>query len=131
MLVQHSNLPEGLLPQPLPIDGAWVTPDLPLDAATWLEFLPHLGDHCFNVLGIKAQALVGENVLRIVCPPAWCLACTVPHAVSMYLKHLKTHLDCHQVLPKLHQLYVARDGNFTHPQWRTLECLDRVQAEGM
>lgn len=53
-----------------PIDGAYATPDLPVDAATWLAFMPHLGDHRFAVIDIKAEVLVGREVLKIVCPQA-------------------------------------------------------------
>jgi hypothetical protein len=37
----------------------------------------------------------------------------------------------HKVLPKLHQLYSTREGNFTLAQQQQLESLDRVRAEGM
>jgi hypothetical protein len=40
-----------------PIDGVYVTPNLPIDASTWLEFMLHLGDHRFAILDINAQAL--------------------------------------------------------------------------
>jgi hypothetical protein len=99
-----------------PIDGVWVTPDLPLDATTWMQFLPHLSDHRFHVMDINAEALVGEHLLKIVRPQARCLACSVPSVVAKYVKHLKAHLDRHNVLPRLHQLYVARDGDFTPSQ---------------
>jgi hypothetical protein len=82
-------------------------------------------------MDIKAEALVSKSLIRIVQPPAWCLACTIPQAISIYLKHLMAHLERHWVLPKLHQLYMAWDGNLTHPQLMTLESLDRVCAVRM
>jgi hypothetical protein len=69
---------KGLALGKWPIDRVWVTPDLPIEAATWLQFLPHLGDHRFHVMDIKAEALIGENLIKIVRPPAWRLACTIP-----------------------------------------------------
>ena len=53
-----------------PIDGVYATPDLPFDAATWLAFMPHLGDHHFAVVDIKAQALVGDELIQIARPQA-------------------------------------------------------------
>jgi len=53
-----------------PIDGVYATTDLPFDAASWLQFLPHLGDHRFAVLDIKAEMLVGDSLLKIVRPAA-------------------------------------------------------------
>ena len=47
-----------------PIDGVYVSPDLPIRAATWLQIIPALGDHRFTVIDIHAQALVGDNRLR-------------------------------------------------------------------
>jgi hypothetical protein len=44
---------------------------------------------------------------------------------------LKTHMDRHQILLKLHHLYLTRNGNFTPLQRQQLETLDRVRTEGM
>ena len=99
-----------------PIDGVWVTPDLPVDAATWLQFLPHLGDHRFNILDINAQMLVGDNLIKIVRPPARRLNSKLPQVEASYISHLLAHMCRHRVLSKLHQLYVARDGTFTPAQ---------------
>jgi hypothetical protein len=106
-------------------------PNLPIDAATWLEFMPHLGDHRFSVLDINAQALVGDNLVKIVCPQARRLSCTIPTAVSKYTTQLSNHMHKHKVLQKLHQLYSSRDGNFTEEQRAQLKSLDQVHAEGM
>jgi hypothetical protein len=114
-----------------PIDGVYATPDLPFDATTWLEFLPHLGDHRFNVLDVNAQVLVGDAVLRIVRPIARRLSCTLPKAVSAYTKRLTDHMRRHKVLTKLHHLYSTRDGNFTPDQRQQLETLDLIRVEGM
>jgi hypothetical protein len=93
--------------------------------------MPHLGDHRFAVVDIKAQALVGDDMIKIVQPQARRLSCTIPKAVSQYIKHLTTHLHRHKVLSKLHHLYSHRDGDFTPDQQHHLEALDMVRAEGM
>jgi hypothetical protein len=92
----------------------WTSPLMPLHC---LHLLLHLGDHCFNVLDVNAQVLVGDDdVLRIVCPLAHRLSCNLPKAVSAYTKLLMDHMRCHKVPSKLHHLYSMRDGNFTPEQ---------------
>lgn len=114
-----------------PIDGVYATPDLPFDAATWFAFMPHLGDHRFAVVDIKAQALVGDEMIKIARPQAQQLVCTLPTVVSRYTKHLTSHLRRHKMLAKLHHLYSTRDGDFSDEQQHQLETLDTVRAEGM
>jgi hypothetical protein len=114
-----------------PIDGVYATPDLPIDASTWLEFMLHLGNHRFNVLDVNAQVFVGDNVLRIIHPLACHLSCNLPKAISAYTKWLMDHMRHHKVLSKLHHLYSTWDGNFTPEQWQQLEALDQIRAEGM
>jgi hypothetical protein len=106
----------------------YATPDLPFDAATWLQFMPHLGDHRFAVLDINMAALVGDSLIKIVRPEVRRLSCSIPSVVAAYNKGLDFHLQQHKMLPKLHQLYVARNGAFTPAQCQQLEVLDRVRA---
>jgi hypothetical protein len=113
------------------INGVYATPDLPFDAASWLQFMPHLGDHHFAVLDINSETLVGDSLLKIVRPAARRLSCSVPSTVAEYNKCLKTHMDRHQILPQLRQLYSTRNGKFNPPQQQQLEKLDRVRSEGM
>jgi hypothetical protein len=113
------------------IDRVYATPDLPFDAASWLQFMPHLGDHRFAGLDINSKALVGDTLLKIVRPVARHLSCNIPSAVAKYNKLLRRHMDRHQILPQLHHLYSTRNGKFTPLQQQQLERLDRVQAEGM
>jgi hypothetical protein len=69
-----------------PIDGVYVTPDLPVETATWLQFLPALGDHRFAVLDVRAQALVGENPLTIIRPPARRLSSAISSAMQHHTR---------------------------------------------
>jgi hypothetical protein len=114
-----------------PIDGVYVSPNLPVDASTWLQFQPHLGDHRFAVIDINSDALMGDALLKIVRPQARRLSCSIPASISAYNKHLSTHLLRHQALPKLHDLYSTRNGDFTPAERAQLEALDRIRAEGM
>jgi hypothetical protein len=114
-----------------PIDAVYVTPDLPAEASTWLQFIDPLGDHRFAVIDVKASTLVGENPLKVVRPPARRLSCAIPSAVDRYTALLNKHLARHKVLSQLHDLYLVRNGDFTTAQRRHLERLDRVRTEGM
>jgi hypothetical protein len=114
-----------------PIDGVYVTPNLPIKASTWLSFTPHLGDHRFAVIDVDSKALVGDDLLKIVRPQARQSSCAIPEAVSEYNNRLTEYMTRHSVLSKLHHLYSTRDGNFTLDEWAQLKLLDRVQAEGM
>jgi hypothetical protein len=53
-----------------PIDGCFVTPDLPTAAATWLAFERCPGDHRFCILDFNTAVLIGENILKVVRPAA-------------------------------------------------------------
>jgi hypothetical protein len=114
-----------------PIDGVYVTPNLPIDASTWLQFQPHLGDHRFAILDINSKSLVGDDLLKVIRPQARRLSCNIPKAVSEYTKCLSEYMLRHKVLSKLHQLYSSRDGSFTPGERQQLESLDRIRAEGM
>jgi hypothetical protein len=93
--------------------------------------MPHLGDHRFAVLDINAATLVGASLIKIVCPAARRFSCSIPSAMASSNKCLDAHMQQHKMLPKLHQLYVARNGAFTPAQCQQLEVFDRARAEGM
>jgi hypothetical protein len=114
-----------------PIDGVYVTPSLPIEASTWLSFMPHLGDHRFAVINIDSKALVGDDLLKIVRLQAQQLSCAIPVAVLEYNNRLAEYMTRHSVLSRLHHQYSARDGNFMPDERAQLESLDCVQAEGM
>jgi hypothetical protein len=68
-----------------PIDGVFVMPaDLPVDAATWLQFMQHLGNHCFVVLDINAAAVVGDSLIEIVWPAARGGASLLQHPICRF-----------------------------------------------
>jgi hypothetical protein len=68
---KHLNLPVtptfkvGSRIGSIPIDAAFLTPNLPIEAGTWLAFQQGPGDHRFCILEIKWSALIGENQFKI------------------------------------------------------------------
>jgi hypothetical protein len=79
------------------IDGVYVTPNLPIEASTWLSFTPHLGDHRFAVIDIDSKALVGNDLLKIVRPQARQLSCAIPATVLEYNNRLAEYMTRHSV----------------------------------
>jgi hypothetical protein len=130
-LLKHGSLPTTHRRGCLPIDACFATPDVTADSATFRAFFSSPGDHRMGVWDIRTSVLVGDDVHRIVRPPARRLACSVPKSVSRYTALLETHLKRHRVLPKLHALYLSQSGPLTHTQSAGLESIDRVVSEGM
>ena len=114
-----------------PIDGCFITPDLNPDAATWLAVSGCPGDHRFLIMDICMEALVGENLFRVVRPSARRLSCTIPKAQEQYSRLLSTFFHSHKLLASLHQLYQMRQGDFTAEQLARLEGLDMLRSQGM
>ena len=61
----------------VPVDRCWAMDDLPELRAGWLAVYKGCGDHRFPVVEFDSKVLLGEHVLRIVCPPARRLACGI------------------------------------------------------
>jgi hypothetical protein len=91
-----------------PIDGVYVTPNLPIYASTRLHFMPHLGDHRFAVLDVNSKALVGDNLLEVIRPQARRQSGNIPQVFSKYTHRLLAYMLQHKVLSKLHYLYSTR-----------------------
>ena len=54
----------------VPIDTAYMTPDLPLEAGTWLSARRGPRDHRFCILEIRWKPLVREDLFKVQCPEA-------------------------------------------------------------
>jgi hypothetical protein len=115
-----------------PIDGCFVTPDLPTEAATLLAFARCPGNHQFAILDFKTEIPVGDKVLLKVVQPATCqLSRAIPEAVQHYNQHLSNFATSHQLLQSLHQLYFKQHGDFTYAQAQRLHGLDILCSQGM
>jgi hypothetical protein len=96
-----------------------------------LAFARCPGDHRFAILDIKTDALVGDNILKVVRPVARRLSCSIPDAVRKYNQLLGEFATTHDLLPSLHRLYSARQGDFTPAQAECLQGLDVLRSQGM
>ena len=113
------------------IDGAWATPDLPIERGTFLAFHKTPGDHRYVVLDIKWEILLGESVLKVERPQARRLTTGNPAAATKYRKLLKQHFVRHRLLPRLHMLYRHSGLPLSLPQQQELETIDRLKSDGM
>ena len=138
--LQHGTPILGGPPQPrlraaiglggIPLTDA-LSQDLPVEAATWLAFYLCPGDHRFAIIDFKTDVLVGDNVLKVVHPAARRLSCAVPKAVTTYIQRLTTFVSTHNLLPRLHQLCMERNGDFTQEQAARLQSLDVARVCAM
>jgi hypothetical protein len=53
-----------------PIDAVYLTPDLPLEAGTWISKIRSPCDHHSCIIEIRWKALVGEDMFKIARPEA-------------------------------------------------------------
>ena len=61
-----------------PIDGVWLTDDIPSIASGWLAFHKCPGDHHIAMVDIDSRVLLGDDLLCIVRPQARRLSCRNP-----------------------------------------------------
>ena len=76
VIARHRNFPltptwmRGSRLGSVPIDGVFVTPDLPIESGTWLAFSRAPWDHRTLIIDFLWRVLLGDNKLTIVRPPA-------------------------------------------------------------
>lgn len=114
-----------------PLDGIWLTPDLPDAQSGWLSFPKSFDDHRTAIVDIDTKVLFGENVLKIVRPPARRLATNIPKALTQYQTHLSRHMSEHKVLQKLHEVYGRSVNSLTTQQTTAMTKIDKIRREGM
>ena len=77
--VVHSTHPELLVPPTFrcgnhcgchAVDGCYATPDLRVLKAVWLAIFKCPGDHCIPIVNLEYKDMLGEHVLKIICPQA-------------------------------------------------------------
>ena len=134
ILCHHPDLPAPATHQrgSQPIDIIAASPEIMILSATWLSGDKSPGDHRLGMVDIPWNNLLGEDLLRVVRPPARRLTCTLPHVQRKYIALLDAYLDRHQVLSKLRQVQETRGpGPLSPTQVTMIQTLDKVRAEGM
>jgi hypothetical protein len=114
-----------------PIDGCWLTDDIPALSVGWLAVHKCPGDHRVMMVDIDANILLGENILRIIRPPARRLSCRIPRVQKHYIRRVSVHFKQHKVLPRLYHIYANIQGPLSPAQQVEIEEIDRIKLEGM
>jgi hypothetical protein len=89
----------------------YLTPDLPLEAGTWISKICSPGDHCSCIIEICCKALIGEDMFEIARPKAQRLSSTAYHSTPVeYERKLSAYVSQHKLLLKSHNLYKDTNG---------------------
>jgi len=95
----------GSLQGTKPIDGIWVSQDLPVAFSSWCSFAMSPGDHQAGVIDLDLAALIGKPCQKIIQPKAHRLTCAIPSSWDSYNQLFLQSSQCHLLLPKLHALF--------------------------
>ena len=115
------------------IDGVWATPDLPIDAGTWLAIgkAPGDADHRHGIVDIKWEVLLGQPRCKAVRPAARWLNCSHPHSGDIYIEDVEHQFEKHKILEKLHAVCAKSSPRMSGRQGHHLEKIDKVKHELM
>ena len=113
------------------IDGAFATQNVDCCGARFLPFWAGIGDHRAVVIDIPLQSLVGEQLLKVVRPPARRLQCTIERARRKYETILAQQFTIHRIHEKTAALY--RQACYPPPPGfqEAVESLDRIRHQLM
>ena len=117
----------------VPIDGAWATDDLTIDAISWRDAPSSPGDHRAIVLDLNLVDCIGEPRYSITRPPGRRLNCSLPVTRERYLTVLQQYSRQHQLEHRLNQLFLlAHSGRTSSGELlAALEKFDKLKADGM
>jgi hypothetical protein len=93
-----------------PIDAVYLTPDLPLEAGTWISKIRSPGDHRSCIIEIHWKGLVREDMFKIARPEARRLSSTAYRSTVEYVRKLSVYASQHKLMLKSHNLYKDTDG---------------------
>jgi len=88
-----------------PINGIWVSQDLPVALSSWCSFQMSPGDHRACIIDLDLVTLIGEPCQQIIHPMVQRLTCTSPSSCDSYKHLLLESSQRHLLLPKLHALF--------------------------
>jgi hypothetical protein len=114
-----------------PIDAAYLMPDLPLEAGSWILAKCSPGDHWSCILEIWWKSFVGKDLFKIAWPEAWRQRTSVYHSTKTYERLLLDQITRHKIIPKLHSIYKEQIGPLLPVQQQQMETIDRVKSAAM
>jgi len=108
----------------VPIDGAWATNDLTINAISWQDIPSSPGDHCAVVLDLNLLDCIGEPRYSTARPPGRRLNCYLPGTPSQYLSALTRYTEAHHLSHRLNQLFLLTQSASTSSE-RLLATLEK------
>ncbi len=102
----------------------YLTPDLLLEASTWISKIRSPGDHHSCIIEIHWKALVGEDMFKIAHPEACHLSSSTYRSTVEYSRILALYEAQHKLLGKSHNLYWETQGPLTQDQQEHFELID-------
>lgn len=127
----HQVPPATMSRGQLPVDAVWLSPDLPVMAASWLSFPDSPGDHRASVVDFNIDEILGEPARKVFNPQGRRLNSKLPNVQQHYTRLLEAHFHQHRLLPKLYSLYTQSWHHRWHEFALAVENLDRIRSEGM
>ena len=113
------------------IDGVFATAGVECHGARFLPFWAGIGDHRAIVVDIPLQSLIGEQLLKIVRPPARRLQCSQAQVRQRYVNVLREQFEIHRIYEKTAALY--QSATYPPPPGfaKAAEALDRIRTQLM
>jgi len=113
------------------VDGCYVTPDLIIKKAVWPAVHKGPGNHRMPIIEVEYKDCMGENVHKIVRPPARRLTCCNKKALKSYNTNLEKFFCQHNFTHKLHEVYAMSTTALLPAQQGKMMALETLHEEGM
>jgi len=113
------------------VDGCYATQDLIIKKAVWSAVHKGPGDHRMPIVEVEYNNAMGENIHKIVRPPARQLTCRNKKVVRAYNSALERLFTEHKLVQKLHNVYAMSMTALSPAQERRMDSLEKLREEGM
>jgi len=113
------------------MDGCYVTLDLIIKKAVWPAIHKGQGDHRMPIIEVEYNNCMGENVHKIIRPPARRLTCRNKKVLKSYNTNLEKFFSQHKFTRKLHEVYAMSTMALSPAQQQKMTALEISREEGM
>jgi len=117
----------------MPIDGAWASNKISIDAISYCAIPTSPSNHRAIVLDLNLLECIGKPCYKVVRPPGHRLNCALPTTWAHYLENLQTFTSSHHMAEKLDGLFaISKCPTATREGLQAgLETFDKLKSEGM
>jgi len=116
-----------------PINGAWASDNITVNAISWHDIPSSPGDHCAIVLDLNLVDCIGEPWYSVRWPPGCHLNCSLPSALSKYLELFEHFSATHKLSQQLNKLFLlaCHPATSQHTILMVLKTFDKLKLDGM